>query len=133
MAMAKAMAKAKRRRSEFADLSEADHGALERCIEAIRQESPSRREEVASKLANEGWRATAEWACWCCQDRNLRCKPWQWVTPGRIKDVQVSLTADPNGHTGERGAAEIVRRLFKTGLTKYEDDPLAALEVAEGE
>ena len=121
------MAKAKRRRSEFDDLSEADREALERCIEAIRQEAPSRRKEVASKLASEGWRATAEWACWLCQDRNLKCKPWQWVTPGRIGDVQVSLTADPNGHTGERSAAEIVRRLFKVGLTKFEPNPLAAL------
>src|SRR4051812_8705473 len=85
--------------SELSGLSEIDREALERCIEAVRRGGPDGAAEVAEKLATEGWRQTAEWACWLCQDRALKCQPWQWKTPGRIADVQASLKVadDPSG------------------------------------
>jgi hypothetical protein len=71
------------------------------------------------------------WACWCCQDRSLRARPWQWCTPGRIDDLEASLQADPDSLSGERGAAELLRKMLANGVSKFSPDPIRELEVAE--
>jgi hypothetical protein len=67
-----------------------------------------------------------------CQTRALRLRPWQpllyWFRSAA--DIEAGL-AQPYGVDGERANAELVQRLLRCGLSRYEPDPINALERAE--
>ena len=108
-----------------------DRKALRRAIEAVRRESPMRARQIADKLASGPWEDVGEFASYSAQCRALRLRPWQFP-PCWIDDIPAALN-DPELHRGLRTAAELLQRMLAAGLSRYEPDPLKALEAAEAE
>jgi hypothetical protein len=84
---------------------------------AIAREDPLRAEQLDDKLRSEPWAEVAEFAAHVCQCRTLHLKPWE--LPPSSFDARDD---DPG--------AELLRRLLAAGLSRYEPDPIAALERA---
>jgi hypothetical protein len=112
-------------------LSESDVEALTLALELQCAESAEMNREIRAKIAAEGWEKIAREAAWACQDRALRCKPWEWVVPARVDDLQASLLAPPDDHTGRRGAAELLQKMLAAGISRFHPDPVGALRKAE--
>jgi hypothetical protein len=115
-----------------ARLSQADYEALARALELARSSSVEEAEHLADVEAREGWLGAAESAVFFLQTRALALKPWQpllyWFRSA--SDIEAGLR-QPHGVNGERAAAELVQRLLKCGLSRYEPDPRNALRRAE--
>jgi hypothetical protein len=47
-----------------------------------------------------------------------------------IRDLDAALREPFGGKRGDREAAELLQRMLDAGLSKYEPDPLAALDQA---
>jgi hypothetical protein len=105
-----------------------DTDALTRAIELCRAESPARRKQIDNKLADEPWENVARFAAGCAQSRNLGLQPWQ-NPPFRAS--LSDLDQPPGDTSGRRESAELLRRLTDAGLSRFEPDPIAALERAE--
>jgi hypothetical protein len=105
-----------------------DREALERAIAIDRQRDLATRQQIDEKLEREPWREVAEFAAYGCQCTALHLKPWQpppcWAHPD-----------DGDGEygpvMGRRAAAELLRRLLAAGLSRYEPDPVKALDRVE--
>jgi hypothetical protein len=126
------MARTKRtrptKRSEF---SEIDRDAFRRAIEIVRANADeARREQIDDKLATEEWEEVGEFAAYAAQCASLKLKPWQ-SPPIWIRDLEGALKLPPDDHRGERNAAELLKRLLDSGLSRYEPDPLRALARTE--
>ena len=90
-----------------------------------------RARQIADKLASEPWEDVGEFASYSAQCRALRLRPWQFP-PCWIDDIPAALN-DPEPHRGLRTAGELLQRMLAAGLSRYEPDPLKALEAAEAE
>jgi Arc/MetJ family transcription regulator len=113
-------------------LSRADREALERALALVRAESKQERERVDEMLANEGWERAARYCAYACQDRALHLRPWMTPPCWLRTDADVAAAlAQPYGVDGKRAAGELVQRLLAHGLSRYEPDPLRALEPVE--
>jgi Arc/MetJ family transcription regulator len=113
-------------------LSKTDREAMERAIALVRAESRQESERVDEMVAKEGWKRAARYCCYARQDIALHLKPW--MTPPcwlRTDDDVAAALAQPYGVDGKRAAGELVQRLLVNGLSRYEPDPLRALEQAE--
>jgi hypothetical protein len=106
-----------------------DRDAFKRAIESCRnrKDDPGRREQIDSKLAEEPWDEVGRFAAYSCQSRNLNLKPWQ-IPPCWIRDVEAVLAAGDDDMHGRRAAAKLLKRMLDAGLSRYEPDPLAALD-----
>jgi hypothetical protein len=104
-----------------------DRDALERAIEIAKAESPGRARQIDDKLKTESWRAVAEFAASCCQDRALATKPWELAPVSVDEDDAIP---DDDDHRRKGRAITLLRRLLAAGLSRYEPTPLAALEKA---
>jgi hypothetical protein len=93
-----------------------DREALRRAM-VIASEDPLRAGQLDDKLRSEPWAEVAEFAAHVCQCRSLHLKPWE--LPPSSFDARDD---DPG--------AELLRRLLAAGLSRYEPDPIAALERA---
>jgi hypothetical protein len=102
-----------------------DRSALERAIEIAKSESPGRAAQIASKLKTETWRAVAEFAAYCCQHRALATKPWE-LAPVSVDEDDPIPDGDDLRRKGR--AITLLRRLLAAGLSRFEPQPLAALE-----
>jgi hypothetical protein len=76
-------------------------------------------------LATRTWLEAAKFAAYSLQILHLQIKPWEVVPCDTAPDA-VDVSGYEKRHAGS--AARIVRRLFVAGLSRYEPDPLAALE-----
>jgi hypothetical protein len=110
-------------------LSEVDREALERAIVLARQESPGRRDQIDSMLRERDWLDVAKFCAYCCQDTELKLKPWE-IVPCWIDDIDQHVALPDLGQ--RRRAIRLLRKLLALGLSKFEPTPLAALEHAEG-
>jgi AcrR family transcriptional regulator len=109
-----------------------DREAMARAIEMLRQDGGAVARLIDDKLAREPWDEVGRFASYVRQDGSLNLKPWQWP-PCWLRtddDVEAAL-AEPENHTGRKAAAELVQRLLAAGLSRFEPDPIAALERAE--
>jgi hypothetical protein len=105
-----------------------DRNALERALVACRAESAARAKQIDSKLASESWEDVAEFAAYCAQGRALDLMPWQ--SPPCHANLRA--LSEPFGDPrAARESAELLRRLLDAGLSRFEPDPLGALEQAE--
>ena len=87
---------------------------------------------IDRKLDPERWYEAAHSAAYACQCEALRPQPWQPVPANEY----VSVTDDDREYgpvMGRAAAAELLRRLLAVGLSRYEPDPLGALERIEAE
>jgi hypothetical protein len=102
-------------------LSRIDREALERVLKMARAESEAERERFDREVAKYGWQHAAETAAYHCQDKALKLRPWQ-PPPCWCRDPG-------NGGIGGRYAAALLtQRLLAAGLSRFEPDPIAALE-----
>jgi hypothetical protein len=80
-------------------------------------------------LGDGNWHAVAEFASCSAQREALRLKPWQ------LAPCEVDIgDADEPGyqHRGTAQAAELLRQLLAAGLSRWEPDPLGALDKVAG-
>jgi hypothetical protein len=103
-----------------------DREALTRALEMARAESKQERAHFDALLSRQGWEEAALSACFVCQSRTLKLRPWQ-APPVHVHDDEV--TGPSYGHRPEEIALR--RRMLAAGLSVYEPDPIAALEAAE--
>jgi hypothetical protein len=104
-----------------ADPDAADRDALERAMEIARHD-PGRAEQLRAMLEDEEWTEVAEFAAYHCQIHALSLKPWQ--EPPCHADEK-----DP--HPRDRDAQRFLRKMLAAGISRYDPDPLAALERAK--
>ena len=110
-------------------LSKTDREAMERAIALVRAESRQEHERVDEMVAKEGWERAARYCCYARQDIALHLKPWMTPPCWLRTDADVAAAlAQPYGVDGKRAAGELVQRLLANGLSRYEPDPLRALE-----
>jgi hypothetical protein len=113
-------------------LSRIDRAALERALAMDPDRDPSHAPPPDRRLEPERWLLAAKSAAYACQCAALRPEPWQPVPSNEY----VSVTDDDRQYgpvMGRAAAAELLRRLLAVGLSRYEPDPLGALERIEAE
>jgi len=117
--------------SRRTELSALDRDAFERAIEITRNsKEPGRREQVDRMLKEEGWFRTADFCVYSCQMDLVRPRLWQ-PTPADIDpaDIETIIARGDDGvGSGRYAAAKLLRRMLRAGLSRYEPDPLRALE-----
>jgi|RhiMetdeSRZDD1v2_1073273.scaffolds.fasta_scaffold499287_2 hypothetical protein len=99
-------------------LNQADRDALERCMELAQRDS-ERAEQLRSMLGDQPWEEVAEFAAHLCQYRALGLKPWQ--SPPSSVDED-----DPDER--DKRAQQLLRKMLAAGVSRYEPDPLKALQ-----
>ena len=105
-----------------ADLAAVDREALERAME-ITKRDPLRAEQLEGKLLQgDPWTEVAEFASYSCQIHTLSLKPWQ--SPPCVADED-----DPDER--DKKAQHLLRKMLAAGISRFEPNPLAALERAE--
>ena len=115
-------------------LSEVDREALTRAIEVAKAESAQQRAQIENMLKQRDWLRVARFAAYCCQDRALALELWQvppcWLQGG-ADEIDDILKSDRPDRRGLRRAAALVKRLEENGLSRYEPDPVGALEAMD--
>jgi hypothetical protein len=95
-------------------MTEIDLAALKKCMKiAVRDKKGAK--QIEMKLKSEAWYKVAEFAAYSVQCDALGLMPHE--EPPCVCD---------EGDPGK--AAELLRRLLAAGLSRYEPDPLAALQ-----
>jgi hypothetical protein len=106
-------------------MTKADRDALQRALK-IAGEDLSRAGQLASKLKTEPWQDVAAFAAAICQSKSLRLRPWE-SPPACLEAGDEDFD---NGRN--RAGVRLLERLEAAGLSRYEPDPLAALEALQG-
>src|SRR5215510_12600845 len=102
-----------------------DKEALERALVLERRCDPQRAVWLDEQVVKVGWREAAEDAARRQQYRNLRLRPWM-VTPSEVNpDSEDAIGCE---HRGVARAAQLLRQLLDAELSRFEPNPLAALE-----
>jgi len=101
-----------------------DRDAFARAIAIYRRERHGGDEHIRSKIAEEGFEVAGRFAAYWCQSRNLKlalCEfPPAWLAG--VDDIEgPDFKRKPQ-------AAKLLRRLLDAGRSKFEPDPIAALE-----
>ena len=109
-------------------LSRAEYDALGRAIELQLRRGGEHERQLRAMLQNDPWEEVGKFASYSLQTHHLRLRPWQWPP--------CWCDADDHDAPGEEQkcisrAASIVRRLEACGLSRYEPDPIVALERVE--
>ena len=94
----------------------------------IAQRDPLRAEHLRSKLEDQPWREVAEFAAYGCQIESLSLKPWQ------SPPIHIDENADePDSTEREPNTAgrKLLRRMLANKISRFEPDPLAALQRAK--
>jgi len=99
--------------------SDKDRLALKRALDTASKADKGRAKQLADKLRNEPWEDVAAFAAYCVQWRALRLKLWE-LPPCSVEED------DPNPR--DKAAQALLRRMLAAGLSRYEPDPMAALE-----
>jgi hypothetical protein len=105
-----------------------DRAAMKRAIEQLRRKGGEDARQIEQKLRDEPWEDVARFAAYSCQCDALNPEPWQ---PVPANDYVVTDRDDEGPVMGRKAAAELLRRLLAAGLSRYEPDPINALERAE--
>ena len=100
------------------DLETIDRDALERALHIIRN-NPERAQQITSMLADRPWLEVAVFAAYVCQRHALRLRPWQ--SPPMDAEI-----GEPRPY--DHGARVLLKRMRVAGLSRFEPDPVAALD-----
>src|SRR5262249_28626865 len=95
-----------------------------------RSASKADRLQIAQKLRDEPWIDAATFTAYSTQIDALHLQPWQ-SPPCEVQDVAATLARGDDGVSGDYQAALLLQRMLKAGLSRYEPDPLHALEQTE--
>jgi|SRR3954463_11486446 hypothetical protein len=94
------------------NLTDVDRDAMTRAIAAARRESPNRSRQIDRKLASESFEAVGRFCAFSAQIESLHLQPFEST---------VVYADSPEAHA-------LPRRLKAAGLSRFEPDPLGALE-----
>jgi hypothetical protein len=98
-------------------MTEVDKDALRRAIKMARAESPEHAGQIDRMMAQgQSFEEIGRSCASGCQRHNLRLKPWE--SPPIYAEL----------HPDQPGATELLNKLLDAGLSRYEPDPIAALE-----
>jgi hypothetical protein len=110
-------------------MNDVDRAACERAIEIARADPDSRMLIEALLARGDSFEEVGQTAAYHCQCASLHLRPWQpppmYATP--------RLDGPDDGIMGRHAADVLLCHLFAAGLSKYEPDPLKAIEQAERE
>jgi hypothetical protein len=105
-------------------LTTKDRIALELALKLTRAESEGRAAQLLRMQLEDGWFYAARFAAYNCQVNLLRLQPWEhppvWCH-------------DPDDYPESPEAAQLLRRMLKAGVSRYDPDPMSALEKAENQ
>ena len=85
----------------------------------IASQEPARAEQLQSMLEHDSWEEVARFAAYHSQNVALNLKPWE--EPPCVADED-----DPNER--DKGAQKLLRRMLDAGVSRFDPDPLAAIE-----
>lgn len=102
-----------------------DTAALTRAIEQERRHGDAK--AIDAMLKDQSWHEAGVHASWCCQDRNLRLRPWE-CPPLATKSTDVNDAADVWGW--RLNEIRLLKKMLDRDISRYEPDPIAALEAA---
>jgi hypothetical protein len=105
------------------DLTKADIEAMQRALEIGRGESEAYAAHLDRIATQRGWPEAAASAVHHLQIKNLVLKPWQ-CPPCDCHSDEIGP-----GYGRSRGEVLLRRRMLAAGLSLYEPDPIAALEL----
>lgn len=111
-------------------MTDLDRDAFKRAIAQMQAEPAGShgRELIAALLAKgQSFEETGETACYFCQTKALRLQSWQ--PPPMYTAAR--LDGHDDGSAGWKAAELLAYRLLAAGLSRYEPDPLRALEKAD--
>jgi hypothetical protein len=121
----------------YPPLTEADLEALTRALATARR-MEEKRAVIERELAKEGFLEAASTAAYVCQNRALELKPWEWpvcwlktANPDALLLGLKQARPDGKDLNGQRRATLLLRKLLRLGLSRFEPDPLQAIEKAE--
>jgi hypothetical protein len=98
-----------------------DRAALMLALEQAREDA-DHATQIATKLDEDGWQEAAEFAAYCCQSRALRLRPWE--EPPLVVD-------EHDEHERDADAQKLLREMLALGVSRYDPDPVAAIEAAK--
>jgi hypothetical protein len=104
-----------------------DKDAFERAIATLRSD-PELASSIEAMLHSQGEQAAGEFASGLLQVRSLRLRPCE-APP--IDSTNVEIPSDRYGCRASEVA--LLRKMLSLGLSRFECDPLAAIERAERE
>lgn len=110
-------------------LSELDRQALERAVAIERARSEASRDQIERKLKSEPWLRVAVYCAEHCQEISLHLEPWEYLPPCAVEVNEVD--APGFEHQGVTKSAALLRRMLAAGVSRFDPDPLAAIEAAE--
>ena len=119
------------KKAKQARLRKVDREAMQRAIDMVRAEGPSEARRIDDQIQHDGFYSAGHGASYHCQYRNLKLRPWEFP-PVWVDNVTATLKEPPDHQRRDR-AAKLLQRLLAAGLSRYEPDPLTALERAEAE
>ena len=94
----------------------------------IARRDPGRAEQLRAMLEDEEWIEVAEFAAYHCQIHALSLKPWQSPPVHIDEDADEPDSAEREPNTAAR---KLLRRMLRAGVSRFDPDPLAALERAK--
>jgi hypothetical protein len=101
------------------DYAPHDLDALQRAMARARKRDRFRAQQLDAKLLDEAWDEVAQFAAYGCQIEALHLKPWEH--PPMYGDIAGAQPA----------AAALLQKMLAAGLSRWEPDPMAALEAAD--
>jgi hypothetical protein len=90
---------------------------------------PEDTDQIERMLRSRSKLDVAQFAAFSCQAETLRLEPWQ--PPPCWANVDGPEPVDRHPTDGQRAAWLLARQLRDAGLSKYEPDPIKALQQAE--
>jgi hypothetical protein len=105
-------------------MSQCDSDALRRALVAARSRGEAQK-QIDSMLCDRDWETVAEFASYSVQRDALRLKPWQ-LAPCEVDIGDIDTPGYE--HRGAAPAAELLQQLLAAGLSRWEPDPVAALD-----
>ena len=111
-------------------LTRTDKAAMQRAIALTRAEGRGRRDQIDAMLRNEPWEAVGAFASAHCQTRALDLRPWMWP-PVFVTDIKACLREPPDAPNQIYNAARLLKRMLAAGVSRYDPDPISALERAK--
>jgi hypothetical protein len=110
-------------------MKQIDRAAMQLAIDQMRAEGGNARAQIEDKLATESFAEAGQTAAYHGQCKALRLRPWQ---PPPMY-AQPRADGPDDGIMGHRAAELLLQRMLAAGLSRFEPDPLKAIERVERE
>ena len=101
------------------DIDVIDLDALRRAMEIYAAGDPAKAEQLRAKLQDAPWQDVAKFAAYCVQGDILQLRPWE---PAPC-EVEIDGTRPQ-----DQGARRLLKRMLHAGISRWEPDPLRALD-----